>query len=323
MKSRLEWKVGLFVVVGLVLLAVLMLGFAKGLSFFQSSYTINLRAGNVGGLKPRSFVLMAGVQVGTVSEIRLAPDGKSVVMGLRIFGQYQDKIHKDARFVIEQSGFLGDQYVSILPTQNQGPVFTNGEEAQAEAPFNLQETARAAAGFIRRIDDTARRVNETIDDLRRNLLNQETLTNLATAAGNLRVASERALGAVNDIDLLVTTNRPALAMASTNLVYFSSQMNQFAGGLSQVLATNAPDIQNAVKNIETSSEVMKNLLSDVQAGNGSVGALLRDRQMAANLSEIAQNLSITTSNLNRLGLWGILWKQKLPKTNAPASSFKP
>jgi hypothetical protein len=33
------------------------------------------------------------------------------------------------------------------------------------------------------------------------------------------------------------------------------------------------------------------------------------------VSRIVDNLSITTSNLNRLGLWGILWQYKPPRTN--------
>ena len=105
--------------IGLVLLAVLLLQFSKGTTFFRPTYDFVLHAGNVGGLKPRAQVLMSGVQVGTVSDMQLAPDGKSVTITLRIYQQYQ--IYKDARFVIEQSGFLGDQYVAILPTRNEGP----------------------------------------------------------------------------------------------------------------------------------------------------------------------------------------------------------
>jgi len=41
-KSRLEWKVGLFVLTGLVLLAGLLLEFSKGLTFFQPTRAIYL-----------------------------------------------------------------------------------------------------------------------------------------------------------------------------------------------------------------------------------------------------------------------------------------
>ena len=43
-----------------------------------------------------------------------------------------------------------------------------------------------------------------------------------------------------------------------------------------------------------------------------------DGEMAADVALIAHNLSVTTSNLNRAGLWGILWGPKEPRTNRPA-----
>jgi phospholipid/cholesterol/gamma-HCH transport system substrate-binding protein len=317
-KSRLEWKVGLFVFIGLVVLGGLLIEFTKGTSPWRHTYTIRLRAGNVGGLKVRSTVLMSGVQVGTVSDIKLSPDGKSVTMTLKIYDQYI--IHKDARFVIEQSGFLGDNYVSILPTLNQGDVFREGGEAHADAPFNLQEVARSAAGFIQRIDEVAQRLNETIADVRHYVLNEQTLTNLSAAVSRLRGFSEEALATVDDIHRLVITNRPALDTAGSNLVVFSQQLNQFGSGLNGIIATNSPGINEVVKNIESSTVVLKNLLNDLQEGKGLAGSLIKDEDAAMHVSQIASNLSITTSNLNRLGLWGILWQHKPPRTNNPPAS---
>jgi hypothetical protein len=59
--------------------------------------------------------------------------------------------------------------------------------------------------------------------------------------------------------------------------------------------------------------MLKDLLADVQAGKGLAGNLLQNPQLATNVSLIVSNLSITSSNLNRLGLWGILWQHKAPK----------
>src|SRR5262249_33499197 len=105
-KSGLEWKVGLFVLIGLGLLAALLLQFAKGTTFLQKTYDILLHANNVSGLKVRAAVLMSGVQVGTVAAVKLSPDGRSVTITLRIYSEYV--IYKDAQFAFEQSGFLGD-----------------------------------------------------------------------------------------------------------------------------------------------------------------------------------------------------------------------
>jgi phospholipid/cholesterol/gamma-HCH transport system substrate-binding protein len=314
-KSRLEWKVGLFVLIGLSLLGVLLLQFSKGVTFFQSTYVIHLRASNVGGLKPKAAVLMSGVQVGTVADIRLAPDGKSVTIDLRLFKRYE--IHRDATFTIDQSGFLGDQYIAIAATKNEKPPFRDQDPANAEPPFNLQEFTRSATGFIQRIDETVKKLDEALANVTRLALTPETLTNLSLIVVNLRSFSERALVVADGINGLLVTNSPAIAQSASNLVTFSRQLNQFADGLNGVLDTNRDSIHASVSNIESSTDSLKEMLNDVRAGKGLAGDLLSNDQIATNVAQIAQNLTITTSNLNRLGLWGILWRHKAPSEKAP------
>jgi len=321
-KSRLEWKVGLFVFIGLVLLAVLLLQFSKGLTFFRPHYDILLNATTVSGLKPRAQVLMSGVQVGTVSEIQLALDGKSVNITLRIYQQYQ--IYKDARFAIDASGFLGDQYVAILPTKNEGPTFGPvGGTAKAEAPLDMQEVARSAAGLLVHIDSAATNINNALNDARRTVLSAQALTNLSATIDNFHRASERSLAIVDSVNALVESNRPSITISVSNIFYFSDQVNQAALAVRQLVATNSPEINAAVKNVEASTATLKQLLDGVQQGKGLAGNLLENEQIATNLSQIVNNLSITTSNLNRLGLWGILWQHKPLRTNAPAPAFTP
>ena len=320
-KSRQEWKVGLFVFIGLVLLAGLLLEFSKGLSFFRPTYVIYLRADNVGGLKPSAAVLMSGVQVGSVSDIQLAPDGKSVTITLRLYKQYE--IHKDAKFIIDQSGFLGDQFVAIEPTLNEGQPFQDQDHAKAEAPFNLQQFTRSATGFIQRIDETVKKLDDALTDVTRLVLNPETLTNLTETIGNLRSFSESARVVADNLNGVLATNSPAIRQSASNLVAFSEQLNHFGDGLNGVLATNRQTIQTALGNIEDSADSLKELLHGVQAGQGLAGDLLKNQQLATNVSQIAQNLSITTSNLNRLGLWGILWQHRPPHSKeAPERVLK-
>ena len=320
-QSHLEGKVGLFVFIGLVLLAVLLLQFSKGITFFRPAYDILLNAASVGGLKPRAQVLMSGVQVGTVYQMRLAPDGKSVTITLRIYRQFQ--IHKDARFVLEQSGFLGDQYVAILPTKNERETFGPGDEAKAEAPLDLQEVARSATGLLQHIDSAATNINDALSDARRTFLSAPGLTNLSATFDNFHRVSERSLAIVDNVNALVETNRPSISASVSNLLFFSEQLNQSASALRELVATNSPEIDAAVKNLESSSATLKNLLDGVQEGKGLAGKLLENEQIAANVSQIVYNLSITTSNLNRLGLWSVLWQHKPPSTNEHPSASRP
>lgn len=319
-KKRLEWRVGLFVFIGLVGLAALVLQFSKGASLFKPTYNLYLKSKNVGGLKAGASVLMSGVPIGTVSEIELTPQGTNVTITLKIYKKYA--IRKDADVRIEQSGFLGDQYVAVVPGANVAEPWQPNDHLEADEPFNLQEVARSAAGFLKSVDQTTKRLDDAIADVRRLLLNEETLTNLASAVGNARIATEHAVTTVDNINSLVTTNSESVASAVSNVVFFSQQINQFAGGLKDVLATNSDELNASLKNFEASTASLKSLLQDVQSGKGLVGDVLANEQLATNVNTIAANLSVTTSNLNRLGLWHFLWHKEVPpeeKSSKPKS----
>jgi ABC-type transporter Mla subunit MlaD len=319
-QKRLETKVGLFVFIGLVLLALLVIQFSKGTSLFRGTYELRLHASNVGGLQRRAKVLLSGVQVGSVSDIQLADDSKRVTILLKIYRE--NKIYHDARFVIEQSGFLGDQYVSVITVSNQEPALVNGAEVECQEPFNLQEVARSAAGFIQRIDETAQKVDASVADLRRVVLNVNTLTNFTVAVNNLRVVSERAMGTMNDINDIIATNGSQVSLAVSNILFFSQELSRMADSAGSLLATNTPEITASVNNIKSSTDALKKIMDDLQSGRGLAGTLLQNEQLATNVQAIADNLAVTTSNLNRVGLWGILWSHKPPATNTAPPAFQ-
>ncbi len=302
-------KVGLFVAIGLILLAVLVIQFSKGTSLFRSTYMLKLHAVNVGGLKEKSGVLLSGVQIGTVSGIHLAPDGRSVNIILKVYKDFP--IYHDARFVIETAGILGDQFVSVIPTENKERALVDGDEVECQQPFDLQEVARSAAGFIQRLDGTAAKLDAAVTDLRAQVLNAQTLASFGTSITNLRVFTEQAIG-TNEV---ITNNGAQISLAMSNVVYFSTELTTLASAAQNVLATNGSNLTAATKNLEEISVAARQLTADVQAGKGLAGAVLENPEVATNLQDIAANLAITTSNLNVHGLWGILWSHSPPSTN--------
>jgi phospholipid/cholesterol/gamma-HCH transport system substrate-binding protein len=317
--KRLEIKVGLFVLIGLVLAAVLLIQFSKGTSLFHGTYTIRLHASNVGGLKPHSSVLLAGVEVGSVGNIELEPDGTNVMITLGIYKRY-NQIHSDAKWSIEQSGFLGDEFVAIIPTQNVGDVLTNNSMVECQAPFNLQEVAISAAGFIERIDDTARKLDDSVSQLQRVVLNEQTLTNFSIAVDNLRAFTVNAVGAIGDIHSIVATNGKQVTVAVSNMVFFSKQLTQLANSADILLDTNGMEITSAMRNVESATETLTNLMSGMQAGKGLAGTILQDPGLSSNVQVIASNLAETSSNLNRFGFWHLMFHHEPAPANAPSGN---
>ncbi len=168
-------------------------------------------------------------------------------------------------------------------------MLVNGDEVDCQEPFNLQEVARSTSGFIKRIDDTAKKLDDSVTDLRRVVLNAQTLTNFSVAVNNMRTFSEQALGTVSDINLLVATNGAQIEFAVSNIVFFSQELIALSGSARTLLATNGPDISAAVKNIESSTEVLKSLMDDIQPARDLLERCFRTNNSATNVQAIANN----------------------------------
>ena len=317
-QSRTQWKVGLFVLIGLLLLAGLVMKFSKGSSYFTKAYELKLKTSNVGGIIPGAVVLMAGVPVGNVATIELDPSGKLVTIHLRILTKY--KIYPDADFSIKQQGFLGDRYVSVVPKQNKGEPLKSGHEVWSQEPFDLQEVARSAAGLLQRVDDTAKKLNEAVGRIDRTLFAENTLTNLASAIGNFREVSERALNTMDAVDQFVRTNTHPLNASVSNLVLFSSQMNEVSRELQQTIATNRDDVTAAIKNLESFSIQVDKLVTEVQAGKGLAGSLLKSDQLQQDFLNTMSHLSLLSSNLNK---FGIFYKPRVKNPSAAKPISQP
>ena len=102
----------------------------------------------------------------------------------------------------------------------------------------MQEVARSASGFIQRIDATAQKLDASVTDLRREVLNEQTLTNFAASIHNLRSVTEEAVGTVNSVNGLIATNGEQIGLAVSNIVYFSLELTRLAGSAQDVLNTN-------------------------------------------------------------------------------------
>jgi phospholipid/cholesterol/gamma-HCH transport system substrate-binding protein len=116
MHSRsVEIWVGLFVAAGMAALFMLAMQ-VSNLSVVSDDvgYDVTARFENIGSLKVRSPVSMAGVRVGRVSDIGFDPQTFEAVVTMHISGQY-DELPADTSANIFTAGLLGEQYVGLEP----------------------------------------------------------------------------------------------------------------------------------------------------------------------------------------------------------------
>jgi phospholipid/cholesterol/gamma-HCH transport system substrate-binding protein len=318
-ESRFVMKVGVFVFSGLVLIALLILNFSKGITLFQSTYQLHVMMPTVAGLKPSADVMMAGVIIGKVARTELAPDGKSVNITIKVLSKF--KIRKDATIHIDSLGFLGDQYIAVTPLSSDAPLLSDGATVQGEAPFDMQEAVRSTSGLLEQARGTLKDLDQAITNVNRTVLAEETLTNFSGAISNLESVTTEALHMANQIETLLSTNTPPVTAAISSLDTFSKKLNTMADRLDQVITNNSGEVGEAVKNFRDASASFKQVAADLQAGKGLAGGLLKDEQMKvqvaallSNANDMASNFSTFGSNLNQRGVWSMLWKPKNRET---------
>ena len=111
----LETWVGIFVAAGIFALVVL--AFRVGnltTADVLDAYEVRAQFENIGGLKVKSPVTMAGVRIGRVSAIGFDPENYQAVVTMSIAGSYNN-IPSDTSASILTSGLLGEQYIGLEP----------------------------------------------------------------------------------------------------------------------------------------------------------------------------------------------------------------
>ena len=125
----IEIAVGAFIAIGLAAVFFLAMKVSNLADYSTSSgYEITARFENVGGLKVRSAVKMAGVRIGRVSDISFDKETFEAVVTMRLKGDV-DTLPSDTIASIFTSGLLGEQYIGLDPGGEE-EVLANGSEVQ-------------------------------------------------------------------------------------------------------------------------------------------------------------------------------------------------
>lgn len=141
MAQRQSFQIGtgLFILLGFAALAYLATQTTSLANYRQGdSYTLKARFTNIGQLKLRAPVKVAGVRVGSVSDIVLEPDKLDALVSLSV-DKHFDKIPDDSAAAVFTSGLLGDQYISLQPGGSPDMFKNNDEVILTQSSMQLEE----------------------------------------------------------------------------------------------------------------------------------------------------------------------------------------
>jgi phospholipid/cholesterol/gamma-HCH transport system substrate-binding protein len=138
-RQSFQFGTGLFILLGFAALLYLATQTTSIANYSQGdSYTLKARFTNVGQLKLRAPVKIAGVRIGSVADVKLEPDKLDALVTLSIDKRF-NQIPDDSAAAVFTSGLLGDQYVAIQPGGSP-ENFKNGDEVVlTQSSMQLEE----------------------------------------------------------------------------------------------------------------------------------------------------------------------------------------
>lgn len=138
-QRAIEIAVGAFMAAGLVAMFFLAMQVSNlSATATGDGYKLQARFENVGSLKVRSPVNMAGVRIGRVAAIEFDQQTYEAVVTLLIEASY-DRIPKDTFANIFTAGLLGEQYVGLDPGGSEVFLEDGGEVVHTQSALVLEQ----------------------------------------------------------------------------------------------------------------------------------------------------------------------------------------
>jgi len=273
-------KVGIFILIGLATVGLMVVYFGRLGEGFSSYYNVRVEFNNASGLLRGSEVLLAGAKVGRITnEPTILPDMRGVYVDVRILKQVQ--IPVGSSFSIGSSGLLGDKYIEIAldgDGKETGFIQPGTVLKGSESGGGIAGMAEGAGDLIADLRTTVGNINTVVKKLDATVLSKEELDSLSATMRNLETATGRIADASKNFDTTLSSGKATMDSAK-----------KAADELQQTLAA------------------MHKLVDQAKTGNGVLGTLISNREMANNLRALVLNLR----------KHGILWYKD---TNAPAAA---
>ena len=290
-RKQVEWIVGLFLFIGFSIIAAMVVIFGRVGQGFQKMYTLTVEFPNASGLVKGSDVMLSGARIG-VAKKAPALTGKHYRVSVDLSLKESVSIPRESVFEIRSNGMLGDSYVDVTPPARFKPddFARDGERITGERAQGLDDLTKKGGEVMDTLNNQVLgKVSEELDEIKvatkninTELLSQQNLKNLEETFANLRNASAQFSEASQKLDLVVAKISEAVDSAKGTLKTVDSAVTDLRPAIADVRKMTS----SATKTVDSA----RSLVEKATAGDGPLGTLVSDKQMAENLRSLVSNL---------------------------------
>ena len=288
-----ELKIGVVIVIALVIAAGLIVTLGGEGGFFWQRYNLKVKFPNAAGVQRGSPVRVAGVTVGSVTEIQLI--GAEVDMTLQLSENMQDKVRTTSRATIGSVSLLGEGAVDITASTTGQPIPAWGYVPSVPPPPQLSDvTAQANKGIaeLTGLIEDMRAGKGTAGKLMTDDQLYRELQQFTSAARDVTEGLTKGKGTLGQL-LNNPESARQLEASLRNLTAITDKINSGQGSLGQLM--NDPSM---AKNLSAVTANFQSLSSKLNEGQGTMGKLMNDESLYRRLDAVTANLQAVTTKLN-------------------------
>jgi phospholipid/cholesterol/gamma-HCH transport system substrate-binding protein len=315
-----ELKVGLMAVAALALTAMMVIAVGGASGFAWERYDLKTTFSDVQGLKSGAIVRIAGVEVGKVTDVRLA--GTGVEVDLSIKEENRSRVTTDSRASIGSMSLLGEPLIDVTAATTGTPLKDGDTIQSTKPPVAFSAVAESA-------NEGLAAATALLQDIR---AGKGTVGKLFTDEGlyrELNAFVESANSVTNSINrgrgtLGKLTNDPKaydeLHKSLANLQQMTARINAGEGSLGQFLKDD-----KLAKSLTATSTNFEQVSGRLTRGDNTAGKLLTEKELYDRLNSTVNRLDQLTRNLNEgQGTAGQLLhnKEMYDNMNSAASELK-
>ena len=236
-ESGFQWKLGMFVIIGLVLFVSTIYFIGKQQNLFGSTFNLKSNFKSVSGLEIGNNVRFAGINIGTVSDIQLKTDSSVVVVFL-IKDEVRKFIKTDATASIGSDGLMGDKVLTISPGIASNKIVEDNDVITSKIPIDMEDVM----GSVKKSVDNAGIITAQLAQFTYNMNNGNgTLSKLMT---DKEMANS------------IKKSLSNLENSSNDFSSFTNKMNNGNGALSKLVTDKKMGkmIDSTMKNIQETTK---------------------------------------------------------------------
>jgi len=273
---RQEIKIGLFLAIGLTILAIFIFVVGDFSRLFkQNGYTMFTRFDTVAGLERKTVVRMAGVKVGTVVAIRLKGTQAEVAMDINP----DVAISRDSRATLASLGLLGEKYIEIMPGIEEAIVPPGGTIGSLP-PVSFDQLGMILSSVGDDIKNTSKALRDLLGEGEARVNIKEILQNLSSASAELNEffgenkplltrSLEKSATAIENFDQNATS-------ISQNLDELIRLLKDTVEENRESLNGNLEGIKELIAKTEEALKSLSESLDKINKGKGTLGKLIED-----------------------------------------------